>query len=174
MWRPTSRPRRCDPPPHTHTHTHTTWTILERDGPNHPGVWYNVLPEHQTALITSDCGQIRPGNAGRGRAHVLAEAVLPGHPREERHLSETGALRARPPTAHTHPTPPRPLSSSSSLSPLSPLSSWSSSCSSCSSRPPAAAHAALRPPPARNVGPSCLPDSLAMGPRPPKMTVLDH
>ena len=89
-------------------------------------------------------------------------------------LKQVPFAPARPRTAHTHPTPPRPLSSSSSLSPLSPLSSWSSSCSSCSSRPPAAAHAALRPPPARNVGPSCLPDSLAMGPRPPKMTVLDH
>ena len=33
----------------------TTWTILQQDGPNHLGLWYNVLPEHQIALITSGC-----------------------------------------------------------------------------------------------------------------------
>ena len=34
----------------------TTWTILRRqDGPNHLGLWYNVLPERQMALITSGC-----------------------------------------------------------------------------------------------------------------------
>ena len=32
-----------------------TWTILQHDGPNHLGLWYNVLPEHQMALITSGC-----------------------------------------------------------------------------------------------------------------------
>ena len=39
--------RRCGAP--------TTWTILQQDGPNHLGLWYNVLPEHQQALITSVC-----------------------------------------------------------------------------------------------------------------------
>ena len=29
------------------------WSIIQRDGPNHLGLWYNVLPEHQMALITS-------------------------------------------------------------------------------------------------------------------------
>ena len=33
----------------------TTWTITRYDGPNHLGLWYNALPEHQMALITSDC-----------------------------------------------------------------------------------------------------------------------
>ena len=33
----------------------TTWTILEQDGPNHLGLWCNVLPEHQMALIISEC-----------------------------------------------------------------------------------------------------------------------
>ena len=32
-----------------------TWTILQRDGRKHLGLWYNVLPEHQIALITSGC-----------------------------------------------------------------------------------------------------------------------
>ena len=28
----------------------TTWTILQQDGPNHLGLLYNALPEHQIAL----------------------------------------------------------------------------------------------------------------------------
>ena len=35
--------------------TLTTWTILQNDDPNHLGLWYNALPEHQTALIASGC-----------------------------------------------------------------------------------------------------------------------
>ena len=31
----------------------TTRTILQQDGPNHLGLWYNALPEHKLALITS-------------------------------------------------------------------------------------------------------------------------
>ena len=31
----------------------TTWTILQKDGPNHLGLRYNVLLAHQMALITS-------------------------------------------------------------------------------------------------------------------------
>ena len=34
--------------------TPTTWTILPKHGPNHPGLRYDALPEHQMALITSD------------------------------------------------------------------------------------------------------------------------
>ena len=37
----------------------TTWTILEQDGPNHLGLWCNVLNEHQMALITSECVPVR-------------------------------------------------------------------------------------------------------------------
>ena len=33
----------------------TTWTIIQRDGPNHLGLRCNLLPEHHMALITSDC-----------------------------------------------------------------------------------------------------------------------
>ena len=33
----------------------TTWTTLQQDRPDHLGLWYNVLPEHQIALITSVC-----------------------------------------------------------------------------------------------------------------------
>ena len=28
----------------------TIWTILRQDGPNHLGLWYNVIPEHQMAF----------------------------------------------------------------------------------------------------------------------------
>ena len=31
----------------------TTWTVLQKHGPNHLGLRYNVLPAHQMALITS-------------------------------------------------------------------------------------------------------------------------
>ena len=40
----------------------TKWTILQQDGPNHLGLWYNALPEHQIALITSGCAPVRPAN----------------------------------------------------------------------------------------------------------------
>ena len=32
-----------------------TRTILQKHGPNHLGLRYNELPEHQMALITSGC-----------------------------------------------------------------------------------------------------------------------
>ena len=31
----------------------------EYDGPDHLGLWHNALPEHQMALITSDCVPFR-------------------------------------------------------------------------------------------------------------------
>ena len=37
----------------------TTWTVTRYDGPNHLGLWSNALPEHQMALITSDCASRR-------------------------------------------------------------------------------------------------------------------
>ena len=33
----------------------TTWTVLQKNGPNHLGLWYNMLPWHQMAPVTSDC-----------------------------------------------------------------------------------------------------------------------
>ena len=34
-------------------HPRTTWTVIQHDGPNHLGLWYNVLPEQQMAgLLT--------------------------------------------------------------------------------------------------------------------------
>ena len=33
----------------------TTWTIIQQDGPNHLGLWCNMLPEYQMAAITSGC-----------------------------------------------------------------------------------------------------------------------
>ena len=41
----------------------TTWTITHDitryDGPNHLGLWYNALPEHQMALITPGCAALQ-------------------------------------------------------------------------------------------------------------------
>ena len=31
--------------------TPTAWTVLQQDGPNHLGLWCNVLPDYQMALI---------------------------------------------------------------------------------------------------------------------------
>ena len=36
-----------------------SWTITRHDGPNHLGLWYNALPEHQMALITSGCAPVQ-------------------------------------------------------------------------------------------------------------------
>ena len=33
----------------------TTLTIFQQYGPNHLGLWYSAMPEHQIALTTSDC-----------------------------------------------------------------------------------------------------------------------
>ena len=35
------------------------WTITRHEGPNHLGLWCDALPEHQMALITSDCAPSR-------------------------------------------------------------------------------------------------------------------
>ena len=37
----------------------TTWTILQKDGPNHHELRYNVLIAHQMTLITSGCVPFR-------------------------------------------------------------------------------------------------------------------
>ena len=34
-------------------------TVIRHDGPNHLGLWCNALPEHQMALITSDCAPLQ-------------------------------------------------------------------------------------------------------------------
>ena len=48
----------------------TTWTILQKDGPNHHVLRHNVLPPHQMALITSGCVPFRrtPGARRRPRS----------------------------------------------------------------------------------------------------------
>ena len=46
----------------------TTWTVLQNDNPNHLGLRCNALPEHQMALITSDCApsaSARPSRRSR-------------------------------------------------------------------------------------------------------------
>ena len=50
---------------------HCRWTILQKDGPTYLGLWHNVLPEHQMALITSGCAPSRMSTSGtrpRGRS----------------------------------------------------------------------------------------------------------
>ena len=41
----------------------TTWTVPQRDGPNHLGLRCNMLPEPQMALITSDCAPFRTSSS---------------------------------------------------------------------------------------------------------------
>ena len=89
--RPT--PARRPPPPRWPRCGHpTTWTILQQDGPYHPGLWYNVLPEHQMALITSGCapcsrspsrpGPPQPGRQAPGRCSRSTEpSPRSGRPR---------------------------------------------------------------------------------------------
>ena len=38
-------------------------TVNRHYGPNHLGLWYDALPEHQMALITPDCAPSRPGRS---------------------------------------------------------------------------------------------------------------
>ena len=67
----------------------TTWTILQKDGPNHLGLRYNELHEHQMALITSGCVPCRtlgptctphspPSCTTAGSAHRRSDRERPG------------------------------------------------------------------------------------------------
>ena len=60
--------QRFDPP---------TWTVFQQDGPNHLGLWYNMTPEHQMAVITSGSsrgsGRRRWPSSGR-RPRASAES----------------------------------------------------------------------------------------------------
>ena len=38
---------------------HNIWTVLRKDGPNHLGLRYHALSEHQMALTTSGCVPFR-------------------------------------------------------------------------------------------------------------------
>ena len=42
----------------------TTGTMTRHDGPNHLGLCCEALPEHQMALITSDCAPFRSPASG--------------------------------------------------------------------------------------------------------------
>ena len=69
----------------------TTWTILEQDGPNHLGLWYNALPEYQTALTTSDCAPLQDG-----QIYIVKPAAgLQGHGRSPHSLPQRTARCAR-------------------------------------------------------------------------------
>ena len=45
----------------------TIWTVLQKNGPNHLGLSYNVLPAHQMALITSSCAPFSISSTLLGR-----------------------------------------------------------------------------------------------------------
>ena len=55
------------------------WTILQNYGPNHLGLRYNALPEHQMALITSVCVPAVapcPPLKGRGLREMIASREM--------------------------------------------------------------------------------------------------
>ena len=65
--------------------TPTTWTILQNDGPNHLGLWCNVLPAHPMALITSGCAPFqgrtsRSARAGRAASPFRMRGTGPTPP----------------------------------------------------------------------------------------------
>ena len=89
------------------------------DGPDHLGLWYNVLPEHQMALITSGlCAPVRynapraatitaskggctlcESAAGHPHAHAvfLSRCLGPGGSRSVQRTTGCDALRSGPP-----------------------------------------------------------------------------
>ena len=75
----------------------TTWTILQQYGPDHLGLWYCALPEHQMALITSDCAP--SSDMGRGCSLVSKDTKSKAYTNATAHASlgcPTG-LQVRPP-----------------------------------------------------------------------------
>ena len=56
-----------DPP------TTTAWAVLRRNGPNHLGLWRDALPEHQMAVLTSDC--VRDALPEHHMARITSECV---------------------------------------------------------------------------------------------------
>ena len=59
----------------------TAWTIIQQNGPNHLGLWYNALPGHQMGLITSGCVPFRPAPGGGFSSNPMIavhEAALGG------------------------------------------------------------------------------------------------
>ena len=62
---------RCDTP--------KTWTILQKDGSDHLGLRYNMLPALQMALITLGCVPSRNCDTSRSGIEVLPEVVKASH-----------------------------------------------------------------------------------------------
>ena len=54
----------------------TTWTTLHKDGPNHLGLRFNSLPDHQMAVITSGCVPFSGRCGAEPRARGLVGFVL--------------------------------------------------------------------------------------------------
>ena len=74
----------------------TIWTVLQHDGPDYLGLWYNALPEHQMALIASGCVPFRSALRGRttvGPGATCATIALRGRTRRT-----TANRTARPAT----------------------------------------------------------------------------
>ena len=59
-----------------------SWTVLQKDGPNHLGLWCSVLPEHQMALITSWLVQVPAIAGGRVEKPPTSEYSLISHEEE--------------------------------------------------------------------------------------------
>ena len=55
----------------------TAWNILQYNRPDHLGLWRGALPEHQMALITSNCVPSRPGARAHGHHAVRTGAPQP-------------------------------------------------------------------------------------------------
>ena len=58
----------------------TAWTILQEDGPNHLGLRYNELHEHQMALITSGCVPCSALRRLRGAGRLPSSSPPPSPP----------------------------------------------------------------------------------------------
>ena len=94
--------------------TPTTWTTHQQNGPDHLGLWCNVLPDHHMALITSGCVPCRV--RGQPPADIRQGPWSPAlrHLRELLFLGFSFPLMQFPPAAHVlfgrwHAPPRAPL-----------------------------------------------------------------
>ena len=72
----------------------TTRTITGHNGPNHLGLWYNALPEHQMALISSSVSPAPASAPASAPALVPAAAATAAATAESRVCFRQGAERS--------------------------------------------------------------------------------